>query len=85
VSENTEGVITLWHQGKSLLYTTITKCQRRTDIFNSKEKAYRVDKIIQERRGKYIPPSNHPWKKAGAAAIAARKNLTLQKGLVSSD
>ena len=85
VSENTEGVITLWHQGKSLAYTTITKRQRRTDILNSKEKAHRVDKIIQERRGKYLPPLNHPWKKAGVAAIATRKNLAIQKGLVSSD
>jgi hypothetical protein len=79
VSENTEGVITLWHQGKSLSYTTITKRQRRTDILNSKEKAHRIDKILQERRGKYIPPSSHPWKKTGAAAIATRKNLAIQR------
>jgi transposase len=85
VSENTEGVITLWHQGKSLPYTTITKRQRRTEILNSKEKACHVDKIIQERRGKYIPPSSHPWKKAGAAAIATRRNLATQKGLVCSN
>lgn len=83
VSENTEGIITLWYQGKSLAYTTITKRQRRTDILNSKEKAYRVDKIIQERRGKYIPPSSHPWKKAAAAGVARKNLTTTQKGLMS--
>ena len=79
VSENTEGVITLWHQGKSLTYTTITKRQRRTDILNSKEKTHHVDKIIQERRSQYRPPSSHPWKKAGAVAVARKNLITTQK------
>ncbi len=83
VSENGEGIITLWYQGKSLPYTTLSKRQHRTDILNSKEKDHRIDKIIQERQGQYKPSSNHPWKKAGILAMIDRKNLKAPKGLVS--
>jgi transposase len=79
VRENLEGVVTLWLHGKSLPYTTITKCQRRTDILSSKEKDHRIDKIVQERRSQYKPTSSHPWKKAGALAVAARQSQANQK------
>ena len=79
VRENLEGVVTLWLHGKSLPYTTITKRQRRTDILSSKEKDHRIDKIVQERRSRYKPTSSHPWKKAGALAIAARQSQVNQK------
>jgi transposase len=78
VRENLEGVVTLWLDGKSLPYMTMTKHQRRTDILNSKEKDHRVDKIIQERQSQYKSTPNHPWKKAGALAIA-RQNKTLKR------
>ena len=83
VRENLEGVVTLWLHGKSLPYTIIIKHQRRTDILNSKEKDHRVNNVVRERRSQYKPTSNHPWKhpwkKAGACAIAVRKNQPIQK------
>lgn len=83
VSEDTEGAITLWHQGESLPYTTITKRQRRTEILNSKEKDQHIDKIIQERQSRYKPPRNHPWSKAGALGMARRNHGATEKGLAN--
>lgn len=64
VSETPEGVVTLWHQGKSLSYKTLSKQQRRTDILDSKEKEHRVNQLVQARQSspKGKPASSHPWK-----------------------
>jgi len=72
VSENLEGVVTLWRERKSLSYTTITRQQRRTDIVDSKEKDNRVDEAVKARKiSTYKPSWNHPWKGQCPAAIAA--------------
>jgi hypothetical protein len=60
VSEGLTGEVTLWHQGKSLPYKTLSKQQRRTEILDSKEKEHRVNKVVQARQSK--PASTHPWK-----------------------
>ena len=74
VSENLEGQVSLWHQGKSLGYTTLIKHQRRTEIVSNKEKNSRVDEAIIRRAGGYKPqPQTHPWKRQGLLAMAARK------------
>jgi len=76
VSENGEGVVTLWREGKSLPYTTITKQQRRTDILSHKEKNHRVDQVVKAQHKKaYKPPANHPWRQPTIAPIITTKDV----------
>ncbi|MBS0351069.1 MAG: hypothetical protein JSR33_07780 [Proteobacteria bacterium] len=73
VSENTQGIVTLWYKGKWWPYTTITKQQRRTDVLNHKEKDHRVDVVVAtQRNNAYKPAANHPWKRQ--VAMMVRKN-----------
>lgn len=77
VSENVDGVIALWYEGKSLPYTTLTKQQRRTDILNSKEKDHRVDAVVNARSHTgHKPAPDHPWKRELTLATANREKIT---------
>lgn len=75
VSENDQGIVTLWRDGKSLPYTTITKQQRRTDILSHKEKDQRVDQVVKaQRQGAYKPPAHHPWRQPIIAPTTTTKS-----------
>jgi hypothetical protein len=80
VSENSEGQVTLWHQGKKLPYTTQVKQKRRTEIMGSKEKDAKVDEAVKIRQGITAKPAaDHPWKRAAIAGVAKR-DRRLSKG-----
>ncbi|MBS0349606.1 MAG: hypothetical protein JSR33_00225 [Proteobacteria bacterium] len=84
VSENSEGQVTLWRQGKKLPYTTHVKQKRRTEIVGSKEKDVKVDEAIKIRQGVAAKPAaDHPWKRAAMAGIA-RRDRRISKGFLPS-
>lgn len=80
VRKNLEGHVSLWHEGKSLCYTSYVKQTRREEPVGSKEKDAQVDEAIKIRRGVQVKPgSNHPWRTPLKPGVSELANQSLTK------
>ena len=80
VRKNLEGHVSLWHEGKSLAYTSHVKQTRREEPVGSKEKDAQVDEAIKIRRGVQVKPgSNHPWRTPLKPGVSELANQALTK------
>jgi hypothetical protein len=63
VCENSRGEIEILYKGKALDYKLHHRQQRQSEVIDSKHLAMEGFKPVNKSRKKYVPPSDHAWRR----------------------